>query len=42
MKASKVMQDRVKKTANIKIYYNTETDEILGDSKVTYRSRTQQ
>src|ERR1700712_1384100 len=31
MKASKVMQERVKKTANIKIYYNTETDEILGD-----------
>ncbi len=34
MKASKVMQDRVKKTANIKIYYNTETEEILGDNKV--------
>lgn len=34
MKASKVMQDRVKKTANIKIYYNTETDEILGENKV--------
>ncbi|MEO5996025.1 MAG: thioredoxin-disulfide reductase [Chitinophagaceae bacterium] len=34
MKASKVMQERVKKTANIKIYYNTETEEILGDNKV--------
>jgi thioredoxin reductase (NADPH) len=34
MKASKVMQERVKKTANIKVYYNTETDEILGDNKV--------
>lgn len=34
MKASKVMQERVKKTANIKIYYNTETDEILGENKV--------
>lgn len=34
MKASKVMQDRVKKTANIKIYYNTETEEILGENKV--------
>ncbi len=34
MKASKVMQERVKKTANIKVYYNTETDEILGENKV--------
>lgn len=34
MKASKVMQERVKKTANIKIYYNTETEEILGENKV--------
>lgn len=34
MKASKVMQERVKKTANINIYYNTETDEILGENKV--------
>jgi len=34
MKASKVMQDRVKKTANIKIYYNTETEEILGENRV--------
>src|SRR4051812_9890119 len=34
MKASKVMQDRVLKTSNIKVYWNTETDEILGDQKV--------
>jgi thioredoxin reductase (NADPH) len=34
MRASKVMQDRVKKTANIKIYWNSETDEIIGENKV--------
>jgi thioredoxin reductase (NADPH) len=34
MRASKVMQDRVKKTANIKMYFNTETEEIIGDMKV--------
>jgi thioredoxin reductase (NADPH) len=34
MKASKVMQDRVKKTANITIYWNSETDEILGEKRV--------
>jgi thioredoxin reductase (NADPH) len=34
MKASKIMQDRVKNAANIKIYWNSETDEILGDKKV--------
>jgi thioredoxin reductase (NADPH) len=34
MRASKVMQDRVIKTSNIKIYWNSETDEILGDTKV--------
>jgi len=34
MRASKVMQDRVKNTSNIKIYWNTETEEILGDKKV--------
>ena len=34
MRASKVMQDRVKNTPNIKIYWNTDTDEILGDKKV--------
>ena len=31
MRASKVMQERVLKTPNIKIYWNTETDEVLGD-----------
>ena len=35
MRASKIMQDRVKNTANIKIYWNSETDEILGDKTVT-------
>jgi thioredoxin reductase (NADPH) len=35
MKASKVMQDRVLKTPNIKVYWNTETDEVLGDKTVT-------
>ncbi len=34
MKASKVMQERVLNTSNIKVYWNTETDEILGDKKV--------
>src|SRR6201990_963787 len=34
MKASKVMQDRVKNTANIKIYWNSETVEVLSDTKV--------
>ena len=34
MRASKVMQDRVKNTPNIKIYWNTDTDEILGETKV--------
>ena len=35
MRASKIMQDRVKKAKNIKIYWNTETEEILGDDHVT-------
>ncbi len=30
-RASKIMADRVKKTANIEILYNTETLEVLGD-----------
>ncbi|MFM2337507.1 MAG: thioredoxin-disulfide reductase [Bacteroidota bacterium] len=34
MRASKVMQDRVKATTNITIYWNSETDEVLGDKKV--------
>lgn len=35
MRASKVMQDRVLKAPNIKVYWNTETDEILGDKTVS-------
>ena len=35
MRASKVMQDRVLKTQNIKVYWNTETEEIIGDKTVT-------
>lgn len=31
MRASKIMQQRVMKTPNIQIHWNTETDEILGD-----------
>ena len=34
MRASKIMQERVQRTPNIKIYWNTETDEILGETKV--------
>ncbi|MCW3117231.1 MAG: thioredoxin reductase, partial [Chitinophagaceae bacterium] len=34
MRASKVMQDRVVKTENIKVYWNTDTDEIIGDKRV--------
>ena len=34
MRASKVMQDRVIQTSNIKVYWNSETDEILGENKV--------
>jgi thioredoxin reductase (NADPH) len=34
MRASKVMQDRVKNTANIKVYWNAETAEVLGEHRV--------
>src|SRR5258708_5085394 len=34
MRASKVMQERVQKTSNIKIYWNSEADEVMGESKV--------
>ncbi len=34
MRASKIMQERVLKAANIKVYWNTETEEILGDAEV--------
>jgi thioredoxin reductase (NADPH) len=34
MRASKVMQERVQRTPNIKVYWNSETDEIIGETKV--------
>lgn len=34
MRASKVMQERVLKTENITVYWNSETDEVIGDNKV--------
>lgn len=34
MKASKIMQDRVLKAHNIKVYWNSSTDEVLGEHKV--------
>ncbi len=34
MRASRIMQDRVKSSENITIHWNTETDEILGDKAV--------
>jgi thioredoxin reductase (NADPH) len=34
MRASKIMQDRVLNTPNIKVYWNSETDEILGEFTV--------
>ncbi|MEP6596571.1 MAG: thioredoxin-disulfide reductase [Ginsengibacter sp.] len=34
MRASMIMQERVLATKNIKVYWNTETDEILGEKKV--------
>lgn len=34
MRASKVMQERVKSTPNIQIHWNSETEEILGQQKV--------
>ncbi|MBS1495863.1 MAG: thioredoxin-disulfide reductase [Bacteroidetes bacterium] len=34
MRASKVMQKRVLDTANIKVYWNSQTDEVLGSNKV--------
>src|SRR5579875_3063601 len=34
MRASKIMQERVKNASNIKMYWNSETDEILGDKTV--------
>lgn len=34
MRASKIMQERVFNTKNIKVYWNTVTKEVLGDKKV--------
>ncbi len=34
MRASKVMQDKVKSTSNIKVYWNSVTEEIVGENKV--------
>ncbi len=34
MRASKIMQERVLATANIKVYWHSETDEVLGEKKV--------
>lgn len=35
MRASKIMQERVRKTENIQVYWNTETDEVIGTDEVT-------
>lgn len=35
MRASKIMQERVQRTPNIKVYWNTETEEVIGETKVT-------
>ena len=46
MRASKVMQDRVMNTKNITIHWNSETDEVLGGTKVEavrlHNNKTQQ
>jgi thioredoxin reductase (NADPH) len=34
MRASRVMQERVQQTPNIKIYWDSEADEVLGDTRV--------
>ncbi|HKG67237.1 MAG TPA: thioredoxin-disulfide reductase [Segetibacter sp.] len=34
MRASKIMQDRVLKSKNIQVYWNSSTDEVLGENKV--------
>ncbi|MFT4094423.1 MAG: thioredoxin-disulfide reductase [Niabella sp.] len=34
MRASKIMQERVLNTANIKVYFNTETQDVIGKNKV--------
>jgi thioredoxin reductase (NADPH) len=35
MRASKIMQDRVLNTANIKLYWDSETDEVIGEKTVS-------
>src|SRR6187397_1376386 len=35
MRASKIMQERVFKAPNIKVYWNTETEEVVGDKHVS-------
>jgi thioredoxin reductase (NADPH) len=35
MRASKIMQERVLNTPNIKVYWNTDTVEVIGDKKVS-------
>ena len=34
MRASQIMQQRIRESANIKIYWNTVVDEIIGESRV--------
>lgn len=34
MRASKIMQERVLKSKNIQVYWNSSTDEVLGENKV--------
>jgi thioredoxin reductase (NADPH) len=34
LRASKIMQERVLNTKNIKVYWNSETDEVLGENAV--------
>lgn len=39
MRASKIMQNRVKNTPNIEIHWNTETEEVLGDGNEVHGIR---
>jgi len=38
-RASKIMAERVKRTPNIEILFNTDTDEVLGDGQVVHAVR---
>lgn len=46
LRASKIMQERVKNTENIIVHWNTETDEILGEQEVegvrVYNNKTKE